>query len=647
MKHNHSVLSPALAFLESSQFPKDLLMRVQARAFSYRVEPLEVLLRHGILSERLYFQLLARHLGLPFVEPEDGTASQDCTPFFAIPNHDDLALSERLLPGKQVPNSRYSVYIAPNERDITALVGLLARSKGGVAGELAITTRTCAYGHMEPRARPARLRQSIEGLDGRFSARSTVLPKQAVLLCLLIQALVAATWLAPGAVILGIHLMASAFYLSCVGLRLLALSDFRAQRRVIPLPGEAKIDRSQDHLLPTYCALVALYKEANQVDALVAALVAMDWPRERLEIVLVCEADDAETIAAVKRAQRRFPDRLVRLECVPVAQPRTKPKALNFALPFCRGDYLVIYDAEDRPDPLQIREAHARFHLDGDERLGCLQAPLVIHNHREGFLPRLFTVEYSSLFDGLLPYLARRGLPLPLGGTSNHFRLSALRDVGAWDAFNVTEDADLGLRLARLGYRIGVLRHPTYEEAPATFMPWLRQRTRWFKGWLQTWLVHMRHPVQLLRDLGWRGTAAFHVLVTGMVVSALVHPVLLWFVLQKTIGFALYGWGNFAVDPLLLFDAVTVLLGYVAMGALAWKTLPVRGLGRLRRAVFLLPVYWLSISIAAWRAVWHLIIRPHDWEKTPHIHRSGNEALGSSTQVKQQSTQSAIITNAT
>ncbi len=617
-------LSSALAFLADAGFERSNLIRIDARAKAHGVEPLEVLLRHGLLDERSYFQLLARHLNLSFVEPAPTALGGERVPYFDVPSLDDLTVAERLLPGKKVPACPYGALVAPNGRDIALLEDLIARDPARARRELAITTRTCAYSHMEPRAWPARLRNATEGLDemgGDFSARITIKPRQAVLLCLVIQAILITAFLAPGTVVLGLHLVASAFYLSCVVLRLLASFDFSAGQRRVPPPGKAKVDRSQDHLLPTYCILVALYEEANQIEPLVAALMATDWPREKLDIVLVCEADDDQTIAAVRKAQQAWPDRMLRLECVPPGQPRTKPKALNFALPFCRGEYLVIYDAEDRPDPLQIREAFTQFYLDEEKSLGCLQAPLVIHNHREGFLPLLFTVEYSSLFDGLLPYLARRRLPLPLGGTSNHFRLSVLRGIGAWDAFNVTEDADLGLRLARLGYRIGVLRHPTYEEAPVEFMPWLRQRTRWFKGWLQTWLVHMRHPVQLLRDLGWRGTAAFHVLVTGMVVSALIHPVLLWFVAQKAIGFANLGWDNFAAEPLLLLDVTTVLLGYIAMGVLAWKTLPVRGLGRLRVAVFLLPAYWLLISIAAWRAVGHLIIKPHDWEKTPHQHR--------------------------
>ena len=208
---------------------------------------------------------------------------------------------------------------------------------------------------------------------------------------------------------------------------------------------------------------------------------------------------------------------------VPDQAPHTKPKALNYALQFARGDFVVVYDAEDRPQPDQLRRAWEVFrHAPPD--LGCLQAQLNIYNPRQSWLTRQFTIEYSALFDAILPALEQLRLPVPLGGTSNHFPRATLIGVGAWDPYNVTEDADLGIRLARQGYHTGVLASTTWEEAPPVFGTWIKQRTRWLKGWMQTYLVHTRDLGRLNRDLGWRAAIGLHVLMGGLIVSALVHP---------------------------------------------------------------------------------------------------------------------------
>jgi cellulose synthase/poly-beta-1,6-N-acetylglucosamine synthase-like glycosyltransferase len=211
------------------------------------------------------------------------------------------------------------------------------------------------------------------------------------------------------------------------------------------------------------------------------ALRRLEYPIEKLDIKLVVEADDRQTHEAIARLRLGASFEVV---IAPRSGPRTKPKALNAALPFARGSFIAIYDAEDRPEPGQLRGALEAFAA-GDERLACVQARLTIDNTADSWLARLFTAEYAGLFDVFLPGLAAWRLPLPLGGSSNHFRASVLRAVGAWDPFNVTEDADLGIRLARFGYRTTVIRSTTYEEAPARFRPWIRQRTRWFKGWIR------------------------------------------------------------------------------------------------------------------------------------------------------------------
>jgi cellulose synthase/poly-beta-1,6-N-acetylglucosamine synthase-like glycosyltransferase len=263
-----------------------------------------------------------------------------------------------------------------------------------------------------------------------------------------------------------------------------------------------------------------MYREAKVLPELTDALRRLNYPPAKLDIKLVLEADDTETMAAA-RALHLPP--LFEIVVVPPGEPRTKPRALNYALQFATGDLLVIYDAEDRPEPDQLMKAAAHFRRSGPE-VACLQARLTFDNAAENWLTRQFTIEYASLFGGILPMLDRARLPIPLGGTSNHFRVPALRRVGGWDAHNVTEDADLGLRLYRCGLRAEMLDSVTYEEACCRLWPWLKQRTRWLKGWIQTYGVHMREPVRLARELGPAGFLAFQGHFAGVIIAALVHP---------------------------------------------------------------------------------------------------------------------------
>ena len=373
--------------------------------------------------------------------------------------------------------------------------------------------------------------------------------------------------------------------------------------------------RIPDHRLPVYSVLVPLYREAHMLPSLVAALQRLDYPAAKLDIKLILEAVDRRTIEAAYRLALPGNFEIV---IVPDVAPRTKPKALNYALPLARGEYVVIYDAEDRPEPGQLREA-LRVFAEGPPNLAAVQARLNLYNASQNWLTRQFTVEYCALFDGLLPTLDRLALPIPLGGTSNHFRASALRWLMAWDAFNVTEDADLGVRLARAGYRCRVLRSTTYEEAPARLMCWLKQRTRWLKGYVQTWLVHMRAPRELWRQLGPRGFLGFQITVGGTILSALVHP---WFYLLASIEF---GAGNLLARPesmlgwpfwlIAWFDLSAGYLASMALGLLAVRR---RGYRSLLWQIPLMPLYWLLISAAAYRALWQFATAPFEWEKTEH-----------------------------
>jgi len=367
--------------------------------------------------------------------------------------------------------------------------------------------------------------------------------------------------------------------------------------------------------LPIYTIVIALYDEAGAVPGLVTALAELDYPAEKLQVLFVLEPNDLATRDALLELNLGTPFEIL---TAPDVGPRTKPKALNAGLALARGSFIAVFDAEDRPEPDQLHRALDAFLGNGAD-IACVQARLTIDNTGDSWLARHFTAEYCGQFDVLLPGLAQLRLPLPLGGSSNHFRTQALREAGGWDPYNVTEDADLGMRLARLGYRAAVISSTTYEEAPAHVRPWIRQRTRWFKGWMQTWLVHMRDPVRIVRELGFSGFAAFQLVVGGTVLSALVHPL---FIVAAGYLFAtnqLFDTGGSVFGRALFWLYVGAFAsGYLTSATLGIIGLKRRGLLGQGWVLLLMPVHWLLLSVAAWRAAYQLLFNPFHWEKTAH-----------------------------
>jgi glycosyltransferase XagB len=368
-----------------------------------------------------------------------------------------------------------------------------------------------------------------------------------------------------------------------------------------------------DEELPIYSILVPVYKEPQVVPNLLRALANMDYPHEKLDVLLLLEEDDLETIAEAKAAA---PPAYFRFIVVPTALPKTKPKACNYGLNFCRGEYVTIYDAEDIPEPDQLRKAVAAFRK-GDGSLICVQAALNYFNAHENYLTRMFTLEYTYWFDYILPGLDRLGLPIPLGGTSNHFDMAKLRILGAWDPFNVTEDADLGIRAAANGYTVGVIRSTTYEEANKKYGNWIRQRSRWIKGYMQTWLVHNRDPLKLLSRIGLKDWLSYQLLIGGTVWVFLINPLmwgffLTWVLFQPGWMTELFqGWvWDFAFFSLIFGNGVAIFLNAIA------------SLNRKQYKFFLFsltnPVYWILHSIASYKGLWQLINNPFYWEKTTH-----------------------------
>lgn len=365
-----------------------------------------------------------------------------------------------------------------------------------------------------------------------------------------------------------------------------------------------------DTALPAYTIIAPLYQEAAVAPDLVQALAAIDYPVNRLQILLVVESDDSGTRDCLEALV--LPP-WMQILVAPPGWPRTKPRACNIALDQATGELLTIYDAEDRPHPGQLREAAARFTA-SSTRMACLQAPLRIDKDRR-LLPAQFALEYAVQFEVLIPALCQLGLPFPLGGTSNHFRTAALRAVGGWDAWNVTEDADLGFRLAAEGYAMGVLSSPTYEAAPETLDDWIPQRTRWVKGYMQTFGVHSRQPPH------WRTGASLSFAITlgAAIAAALLHgPLVAWAAAATVLGLAARGAPWISATDGALLAAGWLCAGAAGVVGLRRARLPVRV-----RDLLFLPFYWPLHSIAAAHALVQLLDRPFHWDKTPHAPRTG------------------------
>jgi cellulose synthase/poly-beta-1,6-N-acetylglucosamine synthase-like glycosyltransferase len=324
-------------------------------------------------------------------------------------------------------------------------------------------------------------------------------------------------------------------YVAVTGYRI-ALFVRSVRPGVIIDVSDAQARETADDDLPLYTILVPAFRETEVIRILLDRLARLEYPRDRLDIKLLVEADDDATIAAVNDAD---PGDQFELVLIPPAEPRTKPKALNYGLTLARGEFVAVYDVEDDPDPLQLRRAAYALRRLGPD-VGCLQAKLSYSNPDQNLITRWFTIEYAMWFSYMLPGLASLDAPIPLGGTSNHFRLSVLRSMGAWDPYNVTEDADLGIRMFREGYRVGVLESVTLEEANSDFVNWVKQRSRWYKGYLQTFFVHLRAPVQLYGEIGLRGMIQLFLFVGGTPLLALLNPIfwlmtITWFLVHPAV----------------------------------------------------------------------------------------------------------------
>ena len=409
-----------------------------------------------------------------------------------------------------------------------------------------------------------------------------------------------------------INVILSSFFLVAIVFKLfLALVGSRFELHQAVTKEELRL--VIDDELPIYTILLPVYKEDKLIKKLIWNLQSHDYPREKLDIKLVIEEDDDKTLNAVRNLD--FPA-IFEVIVVPFHMPKTKPKACNYALHFAKGKYLTIYDAEDIPDTDQLKKVVALFHKLPENYI-CIQSALNYFNRNENFLTRMFTLEYSYWFDYMLPGLDTLDIPIPLGGTSNHFKIEHLVELGAWDPFNVTEDADLGVRAYAKGYKVAIVNSTTYEEANNEPINWIRQRSRWIKGYMQTYLVHMRNPIALIKKLGWKGFIGFNFFIGATPLTFLVYPLLLAIFIAYLV-FDLSTIRTLFPDWVLFMSIFNLMVGNILMIYVNMMAVFKRRFYELILFSIANPVYWLMHSIAAYMGLYELIVKPFYWQKTNH-----------------------------
>lgn len=566
----------------------------------------DIILAKGWVRAPDLYQTLAEHLDKPyvdlFVEPPDSSlmVNEDLTSYTEL-----LVLPWRKAEGKTV--------VAIADPSIPAM--LFIQKKFGRNVDFVVTSKFDIIWLVQQNAKSYLNNTALFALserDPEHSANHVFSWKQLAGFYLLASVTLVCITIWPVNTLVILNLLVAVFLLINFGMRAL-LSWVAADAHIDVKVSNEEVAALKDADLPTYTVLVPMYKEPEVLQMITESLRCLNYPLSKLDIKLILEDDDKQTIATAKSLGLEGIFELIR---VPPSLPRTKPKACNYALQFARGEYVTIYDAEDRPEPDQLKRAVIAFRK-ASPSTAVIQARLNYFNADENWLTRMFTLEYSLWFDFYLPALDALKIPVPLGGTSNHFKMHVLREVQAWDPYNVTEDADLGVRFSCMGYRVGVVNSTTYEEANSQLGSWVRQRSRWLKGYMQTYLVHMRHPIKLYKDLGHVGFWGFQFFIGGTIVSVLIAPLLwamfiLWLITRTHDLDVLF-------PPLVLYISLfNLLIGNGFLIYLSSLSVFKRHLFRLIPYSLTSPVYWMLMSWAGYRALWQLVHNPFYWEKTQH-----------------------------
>jgi cellulose synthase/poly-beta-1,6-N-acetylglucosamine synthase-like glycosyltransferase len=567
----------------------------------------EILLHTGAVGERELVQVLAEQLRLPQLDVSAFEPEEDALRILPEP----LARRHRIVP---LAVRSHVLYLAMTDPlDGEALAAL--REHTMLPIRAVVTSRSALDALLQRVYRRRYIRVATADLLNRApdeSAYRVLSGPQKVFFIVLLVLTALSLLDDPVRTFIIFNVGSVLFYTSFSFYKFKLISD--ALRSTLELPvSPEEVSALDERTLPIYTILVPLYREANVVHALVDSIAHLDYPKTKLDVKLICEEDDRETVDALRALD--LPPHF-RIVIVPDAQPKTKPKACNYGLIQAEGKYVVIFDAEDRPERDQLKKIIVAFRR-AEDRVVCIQCKLNYYNRSQNILTRWFTAEYSHWFDLLMPGLDAADAPIPLGGTSNHFITERLVELGAWDPFNVTEDADLGIRLHKGGYKTAIIDSTTFEEANSDLYNWVRQRSRWVKGYIQTWLVHMRHPLKLMDQIGFRSWISFQMIIGGTFVGFLLNPIY-WLLTTSWILTEAHFIQQIFPGYVYYAGAVGLFLGNFVFTYINVAGVMRRGHHDLVKYALLSPLYWALMSIGAWKGFLQLFYRPYYWEKTVH-----------------------------
>ncbi|MES2432570.1 MAG: glycosyltransferase family 2 protein [Pseudomonadota bacterium] len=594
-----TVQTLAAKLMQDRLVPPHIILQVLALQDPRRKHLADLLLARRAVPATALYDAIARHWGVGRVDlialPPDPRLTAQLSHV--------AALREGLLPWRKVGQATVIVTAYPDQflRHRAWLQDSFGPVAMAVAPMLQIESALLAA-HGVGLAHASETR--VPAIESCRAYHSTTLQRPAATLASIIAVL---ALFQPVAALVAVFAIALAAMFSANIMKLIALI---LMHRPAPQPRNPAVIVH----LPVVSVMVALYRESNIAAKLAARLDRLDYPRELLDILLVVEQEDQMTRNALNTSD--LPG-WMRVIVVPDGSVKTKPRALNYALDHCRGSIVGIYDAEDAPEPDQIRKIVDRFHQRGPEVV-CLQGQLDYYNPRSNWLSRCFTIEYASWFRMFLPGIERMGMAIPLGGTTLFFRRAALEELGGWDAQNVTEDADLGLRLFRHGYRTELIDTTTFEEANCRSFPWVKQRSRWIKGYMMTWITHMRDPRLLWQQLGPRCFIGFQVQFLGSILQTLLAP-LLWSLWLIPLGFQ-------HPLPTAIGPTMFAVIYFAMMATAALSILfDIAGMRRTKHALnplwaLTLTLYHPLATLAAYKALWELMTKPFYWDKTSHGH---------------------------
>ncbi|MGB7319248.1 MAG: glycosyltransferase [Planktotalea sp.] len=565
-----------------------------------------LLCAHGLLSEVDLFRTLALQYDVPFITPDE--IPPDPSLLASIEPH--IALQVHAMPWARVDGVTLVATSAPEtyEQALATLPAHLLPASMIIVSRKTIEQTICAHS-------TSALSQRAEHLvPDDLSCRN--LPAQIkTLLALLFCALTFGLfmqWFTLGGLYRAVFLFAIAMV--CVGIAIKTSGALLQLFSKVPiLASTAKLPEK----LPRVSLLIPLHDESDILNTLLKRIDLLTYPKALLDVILVVEADDVRTRDHLAQADLPF---WMRMLIVPKGQIMTKPRAMNYALPFCQGDIIGIYDAEDAPHPEQISDVVAAFNSQ-PANVACVQAVLDFYNAKANALSRFFAIEYATWFRLILPGVARLGFAIPLGGTSVFFRRAALEKLHGWDAHNVTEDADLGIRLARAGFRTILIDSVTLEEANNQPWPWIKQRSRWLKGYLITYFTHMRRPIRLLFELGVWKFIGFQGFFLSAISQYMLAP-MIWSCMLIYLGAPQWIEGVLPRDLL-----ASLMVTFLVMWCISTSVYITAVAGEKHRHLIpwtlCMSVYLALGTLAIYKGAWELVTRPFYWEKTAHGHSEG------------------------